>query len=115
MSSKQLALLALFSALLSIGQVLFKLSAMSVRRGELLLSLATLPAFYAALAIYGLSTLLWIYILRDIPLSRAYPFTALAFVITPILSVIFFGDQLTFRYVAGVAALTVSLWLIATA
>ena len=53
------------------------------------------------LAVLGFSTLLWVWVLRGIPLSIAYPFMALAFIFVPILSYYLLGEPLGWRQVAG--------------
>lgn len=89
-----LSLLA-FTFLLAAGQLLFKKVGLELR-GEsaggiwrLLLS----PALYAALVLYGVATLLWIWILSRVPLSRAYPYVALGVVFVPLASLLFFDER----------------------
>lgn len=43
----------------------------------------------------------WSAVLREIPLSRAYPFLGLSFILVVWLSAVFFGESLTVRKVAG--------------
>lgn len=45
----------------------------------------------------------WLLTLRRLPLSAAYPWTALIYVATPLASVWFFAEVLTGRYVFGLA------------
>lgn len=104
MTNGQVGALLGFSAMLATGQTLFKLAALNMRQGtavESLLSLPTLASFWASLALYGCATLLWIWLLQSIPLSRAYPFVALGFVIVPVMAALFFGERLTFTYGIG--------------
>ena len=42
------------------------------------------PIMIAALVLYGFATLLWVYVLRTVPLSSAYAMFSLAFVIVPV-------------------------------
>ncbi len=91
--------------MLAAGQTLFKFSALGMgTKGASpasFLSLLAMPVFWAALVLYGFATLLWIYILQQVPLSRAYPFAALGFVIVPVLSVLFFSERLNVTYALG--------------
>lgn len=106
------------SALLAAGQSLFKLSALSLQdagRTGGLLSLATIPSFWLALALYGLGTLFWIIVLQTVPLSRAYPFMALAFVLVPLLAVVIFKESLSLTYVVGAALIVAGVVVIARA
>jgi drug/metabolite transporter (DMT)-like permease len=105
MTNNQVAALLGISALLAAGQTLFKVAALKLKgAGEAsadMLALALIPSFWLALVLYGLGTLLWIYILQTVPLSRAYPFMALAFVMVPLLAVAFFAERLNLTYVIG--------------
>ena len=65
------------------------------------------------LLMYAAATLLWVYLLHGMPLSRAYPFIALAFAFVPLLSWLFFRDALDLRYGLGLAFMLAGLYLIA--
>ena len=105
------------AAILGGGQLLFKIAAARLTVGKgpaaLALSFATLPML-AALVLYGIATVLWVYLLHGLPLSRAYPFIAIAFAFVPILSWIVFGDALGIRYAFGIALLLAGLYLVAS-
>jgi drug/metabolite transporter (DMT)-like permease len=92
---------------------LFKLAAISAHNlGEgavKLTSILYVPSFWLALLLYGLATLLWIYLLQFVPLSKAYPFAALGFVFVPALAVVIFGERVTASYVVGVAFVVVGI------
>jgi drug/metabolite transporter (DMT)-like permease len=59
--------------------------------------------FLAAVALYGALTILWVWILTSVPLSRAYPFAVLAFVFTPVFAVLFFNEAVNVWYFVGMA------------
>lgn len=105
MSGSQLFQLIGFSLLLAVGQTLFKVAATNLQSAShgsaALWQLAMLPVFWGALILYAGGTLLWIYILQSVPLSRAYPFAALGFVVVPILAVVFFSERVTLTYALG--------------
>jgi drug/metabolite transporter (DMT)-like permease len=103
-----------FVAIMAGGQVLFKLSSKVFSIGGAS-ALATAPIFYAALFLYASSVLLWITILSRVPLSIAYPFTALAIIIVPLLSAWIFGDALTSKYWLGTGFIFVGALIIGTA
>jgi undecaprenyl phosphate-alpha-L-ara4N flippase subunit ArnE len=96
-----------FAILVAGGQLLFKrtahdvadVSGMIAILGRILFD----PWFIAAMILYLSATFLWIFALREIPLSSAYPFMALAFVLVPAGAVIFYGEQLDVRYFIGLA------------
>jgi len=89
--------------LIAAGQVLFKLTSASAgdfsMRG--LLQLAFNPLLLAALALYGFGTLVWIYVLKSVPLTVAYSFMGLTFCFVPLLAQIFLGEAVTLRYAFG--------------
>lgn len=65
--------------------------------------------FLAAAALYAVLTILWVWILTVIPLSRAYPFVVLSFVFTPLGATFFFGESLTLNYGIGISVILVGL------
>jgi len=105
-SWRQLVELLCFPFAIAAGQILFKRAASQIGSGSgtsWLLEVARLPSMWIALALYGVSTLLWVRILMTVPLSRAYPFVALAFVLVPAAGYVFFHESITLRYAAGTA------------
>ena len=110
-----IASLILFTFTLAIGQVLFKkvglaMRGLSARDG--LLTVARQPAFYGALVLYGSATLLWIWILSRVPLSRAYPWVALGTAIVPFLGWCLFGERLAPVFWVGVALIIAGIIVI---
>jgi drug/metabolite transporter (DMT)-like permease len=117
-SPPQILQLLLFSVCLSSGQILFKFAADSSQKITNiagLMHLLTSPLLWAAAAIYGGATMLWIIILQQIPLSRAYPFVALGFVLVPLCSHFLFGEGISLRFTAGTAFILVGVYLAALA
>src|SRR5882724_6995706 len=103
----QILLLLAYAAGMSGGQVLFKLAALTYGAaerglGERLLGLVYNAYFISAPALYAGSALLWVWILSVIPLSRAYPFVARAFALTPVLGGLLFGDTRSVRLIGGI-------------
>ena len=102
--------LLLFVILMCSGQILFKKTAIELATTGiinsnnllyLLFNVLKIPYFFIALFIYGFATFYWLYLLQKIPLSLAYPFTALAMVIIPILSVYLFKEAVNLSYWIG--------------
>lgn len=91
-----LALCLAFSLALPAGQVLFKLGAEQTRRidGGLVAKVALNLPLMGAFAWYGLTSLLWVYILTRAPLSQVYPFSILGAALTPIMAVFLFRESL---------------------
>ena len=61
------------------------------------------------------ATLLWVRILTTVPLSRAYPFVALAFVLVPAAGYLFFNESITLRYATGTALIVIGVAVAARA
>ena len=112
----QVLLLATYAAGMAGGQLLFKLAAQQLTPDasltERLTELAGNAWFYAAFALYCALALVWIWILTFTPLSRAYPFVALAFAITPLLGAWVFAEPIGWRLVGGIAVIAVGLLLV---
>jgi drug/metabolite transporter (DMT)-like permease len=113
----QAALLLAYAAGMAGGQLLFKAAALRYASeaplGERLLSLVQNVYFLAAIALYVALTVLWVWILTFTPLSRAYPFVALAFAITPLLAGFVFGEAMTGRLLIGLGFILCGLLLVA--
>ncbi len=102
--------LSLFVFIMCLGQILFKKTATLLSASNkvysnnllnTLLNAIQIPYFFLALAVYAVATFYWLYILQKIPLSLAYPFTALAMVIIPIASHYLFKEAVTNYYWIG--------------
>ena len=117
LSLTQIALLAAYALGMAGGQILFKAAALrlptEVPLAERMLGLAQNGMFIAALALYLVLSVLWVWVLSFTPLSRAYPFVALAFVITPILGGLVFGEPISMRLALGIAVIAFGLFLVA--
>ena len=105
-----------FPLALTGGQILFKRSAQQVDlAGPWMLALARLPSMWAALALYAGATMLWVRILATVPLSRAYPFAAVAFVLVPAAGYVLFDEPISGRYALGAALIIVGVIISARA
>jgi drug/metabolite transporter (DMT)-like permease len=116
LSVAQIALLTLYAVAMAGGQILFKLAALQSPAGGLgdrLMALAQNGFFLAALLLYAVLTLLWVWILTFTPLSRAYVFIALAFAITPLVGAFLFGEPITLRLVVGIGLIVGGLLCVA--
>jgi drug/metabolite transporter (DMT)-like permease len=104
--------IALASVVLaSCGQFAWKLGARvlgSFSFSGMLLS----PYVWAGLALFGVSSVLWIKVLTRAPLSLAYPLTALNYLIILLLSWRFLGEPITAAKGLGVLAVCVGVVLI---
>ncbi len=103
-----------FALLLVGGQILFKYAAVRANPDAMPLSLLNIWLF-CALVLYGLATILWVWLLTFTPLAYAYPFAALGFVIVPLAGVYLFNEPLTWRYAAGASLIIAGIVTIAWA
>jgi drug/metabolite transporter (DMT)-like permease len=99
---------------ISIGQLLFKKAAAALPAVVSLPALLQNGWLIAALALYGITTLGWVWILRHAPLHMAYPFMGLAFLIVPTLAWTFLGEPLHWRTLAGGALIMAGVALAST-
>ena len=117
LSVGQVALLAGYALAMAGGQLLFKLAAARFAGAgsfaERLLGLFFNGYFLLAVTLYVALTVLWVWILSFTPLARAYPFVALAFVLTPVLAAVVFGEALAWRLAGGIALILGGLLLVA--
>jgi drug/metabolite transporter (DMT)-like permease len=116
LSLTQIAILAAYAGGMAGGQVLFKLAALrfasGATLGERLLGLFGNGFFVAALVLYAALAVLWVWVLSFTPLSRAYPFVALAFALTPALGALVFAEPISLRLVGGIALILAGLFLV---
>lgn len=113
-----------FTFLMSLGQVLFKKTAVTLSLSmasqnnplgliEGVIRALTVPWLYLALCVYAMATVFWLYILQRVPLSLAYPFSALAMVIVPVIAIYLFGEKLSWSYWIGVFFIFTGIIIIA--
>jgi drug/metabolite transporter (DMT)-like permease len=87
---------------MSIGQILFKLSGRWLAESPTVIRGLLSPYLLLGLVLYGAITIVWIWQLSFVDLSRAYPVMAMSFVVVPILSALLFGDVLGVYYWLGI-------------
>ena len=104
MSTRWLLLTLLCAVLIGAGQILFKVAALQWRidgwswttaRGFLS------PAMLLALLLYGLTTILWVLILRAVPLATAFPIYALVFLFVPVAAHFLLGEPWSWNALVG--------------
>lgn len=101
------ALACIVIVLMASGQLLFKRVGMILSVGSNFYSSVTsrdlIVMFGGALLMYFVATVLWVLVLRELPLNKAYPFMALSFVLVPLFSHFYFGDSLNWNQLLGSA------------
>ena len=117
LSLSQIVALVAYAAAMAGGQLLFKTAALRGAGdgplGERMAGILLNGYFFVALILYAALTVLWVWILSFTPLSRAYPFVALAFALTPALGALFFAEPLSMRLVIGIVLILCGLFFIA--
>ena len=96
---------------ISSGQILFRKTGLQIEALGMFHP-QTIAIALVAFAVYGVASLGWIFVLRKVPLSLAYPFVALSFVLVPLFSRYIFGEPLTMAYFAGAAFIVVGIGVI---
>ncbi len=112
----QIALLITYAAGMAAGQLLFKAAALRLGDGHPLSTRALLllqdAPFIGAIVLYAALPVLWVWLLTFTPLSRAYPFVAFAFALTPVLGALVFAEPLSARLLVGIAVIACGLVLV---
>lgn len=110
-------LLILVSVFLgSIGQICFKRAVQhkgSLSLLDAILHSITEPFFYLGIVSYGVSLILWMKILTDTDLSFARPFAGAGYIVTALLAVIMFQEQISIQRWAGIAMIIAGIFLVA--
>lgn len=86
---------------ISLGQLLFKKAAMALPVNAHWVDWIFNGWLVVALGLYGVTTVLWVWILRSAPLHLAYPFMGLAFVLVPAIGWYALGEPLRWQTLIG--------------
>ena len=115
MKISQVLMVMIFSIGMGLGQLLLKYSAQrqSVNTDSnwllRLISLFSDWSFLLGVALYGLLLIYWVWLLTFLPLSRAYPFTLLSFIVAAVGGTLFFHETLTLPFLVGLAIIGIGL------
>ena len=117
LSFAQIAILVAYAGAMTGGQLLFKMAALRAAPDgpfvERTMSLVAERLFSRRTGALSLLTVLWVWILTFTPLSRAYPFVALAFALTPALGGLLFAEPISLRLVIGIVLILCGLVFVA--
>jgi multidrug transporter EmrE-like cation transporter len=103
----------------ALGQTAFKLG---VSRTEIsdaatfivkAMSFVFSPFVLLGLTLYAVGTVLWLFALRQLDLSVAYPFVAMSFVMVALSSVVFLGETLDPMRIVGLSLIILGILVIA--
>ena len=96
---------------MTVGQILFKQVAVNYNKTESLLDMGVIGILVIAGILYVTSSGLWVWALRYLEISKAYPYFALGFVFVPLLGAWFFNEVLTLKYGIGVVMIVAGVIL----
>lgn len=97
---------------IAIGQVLFKLSANAAKHADSFFAASALMWLFLALTLYGLTTLVWVWVLQKADLGKIYPFMAVSFIFVPLVSYFVFGERFSNHYLLGLGLVVLGLIVI---
>ncbi len=103
-----LAQLGLKSATASTGAIMLERNSLVAAAGTFLAT----PIFWAALAAYGLSVIVWVIGLSRVPVSQAYPLLSLGYVLTALGAWALLGETLSVQRITGIAVIIAGVVLI---
>lgn len=70
------------------------------------------PYIFAGIVLYGLATVVWIFLISRLPISMLYPVQSLAYVLTAIIAIAFFHEHVSAVRWAGIAVIMVGVALV---
>ncbi|KAB2904942.1 MAG: 4-amino-4-deoxy-L-arabinose-phospho-UDP flippase [Burkholderiaceae bacterium] len=91
------------------GQVMFKYSAIALNQAGSIFEIRPMMFFGATMALYGVTSIGWVLILRHAELGKIYPIMALAFVFVPLASHWLFGERYSPGYFIGSALIATGI------
>jgi multidrug transporter EmrE-like cation transporter len=118
-----IALIILSVALSSGSQIILKkgmiapvmqASLQSGNAAKILMTIGTSPLVIGGLFCFGLSALVWLFVLSRVALSQAYPFVALGIVVTVTAGVLMFGETISVVKSMGVGFIVLGILFIAS-
>jgi len=71
------------------------------------------PFFFGSVAFLAVNGLVWPFVLRRIPLSRAYPFTAFIPPLNLVGAAALLGESVGGQHVVGMALVALGVWILA--
>lgn len=94
---------------LAIGQILFKISATALSESGTFFAIKPAAILFAAMCLYGVTSVAWVWVLQKVELGRVYPLMALAFILVPLGSHFVFGERFQSQYFIGVAMIVIGI------
>lgn len=111
-----IALLFGTTFVMSAGQILLKMSSQRLAEsGGPIYSLLFSPIFIFAAVVYSGAIFAWVYVLKTVPLVYAHSFTALTFLMVPLMAYAWLGETLSWQFIFGVLVIIAGLLIVQTA
>lgn len=105
-----------FNILLLVGgQLLWKtgMNKLDTAKGESVVTLLWSPHIWGGLVLYGIATVMWLYVLKKLPLSLAYPLQSLAYVLGMVAAVYLFHETVPLQRWIGAAIILIGVIVLA--
>jgi multidrug transporter EmrE-like cation transporter len=80
---------------------------------ETLMRMATNPLVIVGIAIFAVSTILWLLALMKADLSFAFPFLSLTYIVVLFGGTVLFHEEVTLARVIGFAVIVIGVWIVA--
>lgn len=98
-----------------IGQLLLKSGLALKELGPNFANLVSVifsPKIFAGFLLYGISSIIWLFVLKKFPLSVAYPILSLTYIAIVFLSWKFLGESLTINKIGGCLIIILGVYLL---
>ena len=82
---------------------------------DIALAISTSPSIISGFGCFGLSLVLWLFILGHVPLSSAYPFVALGILVTVLAGSVMFAEPISLAKAIGVVLIMSGVVLVGMA
>lgn len=109
-------LIALNIILLVLGQALWKLGMNKVQLQlsfEGIIKVIFNPYIFSGIVIYGVATVIWLYILSKADLSKVYPLQSLCYVVAAIVAIVIFKEQIPVTRWFGIGLILAGAYFVA--
>jgi multidrug transporter EmrE-like cation transporter len=77
------------------------------------LSIGSVPAFYAGMACYAVSIIVWLVALSRLPVSVAYPLLSIGYVFNAVLAYTLFDESLSVQKLVGIGFIILGVVIVA--
>lgn len=114
MTPKVFAILMVSLVCGSAGQYFFKrgMSGGAISLGPQVIMFLFKPLILTGLVFYGLATLCWLVILSQTPLSLAYPFISLSYILVVLMGKYIFDERVTWLSWVGLGLICIGVFLV---